>query len=194
MSYYGNDEQTLVSNEALLIAWIRQDPVRMRALSLVNSLNLPQGMIAAGFVRNLVWDRLHKMTSCTPLNDIDVIYFESTDLSTETDKLYELKLRELAPDLLWSVKNQARMHMRNGDKPYHSSLDAMSYWPEQETAIGVSLAFAEENELQLVSAFGLESLFNLQLTPNPKRLRAVFEARLSKKAWLRDYPKLNVDE
>ena len=180
-------------NETLLSTWIRQDPMRMRALRLVNSLNLPQGMIAAGFVRNLVWDRLHQMECCRPLADIDVIYFEPDDVSVETDKLYELKLRELAPDLPWSVKNQARMHIRNGDKPYQSSQDAMSYWPEQETAIGVRLAVTEENLLQVVSAFGLGSLFNLKLTPNPKRLRAVFDTRLGQKAWLEHYPKLNLD-
>lgn len=31
------------------------------------------------------------------------------------------------------VKNQARMHLRNGDRPYQSATDAMRYWPETAT-------------------------------------------------------------
>jgi hypothetical protein len=29
------------------------------------------------------------------------------------------------------------MHLKNGDKPYQSALDALSKWPEVVTAIGV---------------------------------------------------------
>ncbi len=74
-------------------------------------------MLAAGFVRNLVWDRLHGLVA-TPFTDIDVIYFDPADLSRETENRYEAELRILAPEYPWSVKNQARMHLRNGDKPY----------------------------------------------------------------------------
>ncbi|MFT5236225.1 MAG: hypothetical protein ACI90A_001594, partial [Shewanella sp.] len=134
MNQYESDSKTLCSHEELLITWIGQDPLRIRALQLVNALHLPQGFIAAGFVRNLVWDKLHDVVQSKPLADIDVIYFNPNDISTAADKAFERQLRQLAPELPWSVKNQARMHIRNGDDPYLSSLDAMGYWPEQETA------------------------------------------------------------
>jgi hypothetical protein len=49
-------------------------------------LKLPDGYIAAGYIRNRVWDHLHGFTERTPLNDVDVVYFNPHDLSEETDK------------------------------------------------------------------------------------------------------------
>ncbi|WP_246033163.1 nucleotidyltransferase family protein [Shewanella canadensis] len=163
-------------------------------------LALPQWMLAAGFIRNLAWDRLHG-TDASPFTDIDLIYFDPTDLSRETERRFEAKLRVLAPEYPWSVKNQARMHLRNGDKPYSSALDAMGYWPEKETAIAVSLSpdgaamgdnslIVEGCGIVFSSAFGLESLFQLQLTPNPKRPLTLFNHRLRTKGWLYTYPRL----
>lgn len=199
MNQYEIDRKTLTSHEILLTTWIHQDPVRMRALQLVQALNLPQGFIAAGFVRNLVWDRLHGVEQSKTLADIDVIYFNPNDISVAADKAYELELSLHAPKLPWSVKNQARMHIRNGDDPYLSSLDAMSYWPEQETAVAVMLQVGTvtekgkcEDEIKLVSVFGLESLFELKLTHNQKRSSAIFETRLADKKWLTHYPKLTI--
>ncbi len=57
-----------------IIQLIEKDQVRIKALECVNSLRLPQCYIAAGFVRNLVWDSLHKKQIPTALNDVDVIY------------------------------------------------------------------------------------------------------------------------
>lgn len=57
-----------------LIALIKEDRMRTEALGHVSELSLPQCYIAAGFVRNLVWDSLHGLA--TPLNDVDVIYFD----------------------------------------------------------------------------------------------------------------------
>ena len=199
MKQVESDSHILMSNEERLKGWIRQDPVRMRALQLVQTLNLPQGFIAAGFVRNLVWDKLHGIEQNRPLADIDVIYFNPNDISETADQAYELELRELAPELPWSVKNQARMHIRNGDTPYLSSLDAMGYWPELETAVAVSidpLIDSTDNfstiNINCHAVFGIEKLFNLTLSPNRNRSLALFEKRLKEKGWLDRYAKLTV--
>jgi len=188
--------------EQKLGQWINASPRHIRALRAARMLALPQWMLAAGFVRNLVWDRLHGFVA-TPFTDIDVIYFDPADLSRETENRYEAELRILAPEYPWSVKNQARMHLRNGDKPYLSSLDAMSYWPEKETAIGVSLIDVDEasidkfetisqTSLNVHAAFGLESLFLLKITYNPKRPLTLFNQRLHTKGWLDAYPDLQI--
>ncbi|WP_371846828.1 nucleotidyltransferase family protein, partial [Vibrio cholerae] len=85
-------------------------------------LELPQCYIAAGFVRNLVWDSLHNNVKLTPLNDIDVIFFDVDCLDANYEKSLELKLSEKMPQLNWQVKNQAKMHLQNGDNPYQSTL------------------------------------------------------------------------
>ncbi|MBF4328231.1 nitrate reductase, partial [Vibrio anguillarum] len=62
-----------------IVELIKEDPIRVEALYHVSQLGLPQCYIAAGFVRNLVWDSLHDFNEPTPLNDVDVIYFERTE-------------------------------------------------------------------------------------------------------------------
>tara|TARA_R110002167_G_scaffold302670_1_gene506967 strand:- start:258 stop:437 length:180 start_codon:yes stop_codon:yes gene_type:complete len=56
-----------------IIRLIGHDNVHVKALKNVASLSLPQCYIAAGFIRNLVWDSLHGKQIPTPLNDVDVI-------------------------------------------------------------------------------------------------------------------------
>lgn len=57
--------------EDLIREWIADDPLRMRALQLAREQDLPDWCIAAGFVRNLGWDKLHGSETPTPLEDID---------------------------------------------------------------------------------------------------------------------------
>ena len=51
---------------------LSQDPERLRILKMLAGLNLKDAYIAAGFVRNMVWDYLHKKPqnkqTATPLN------------------------------------------------------------------------------------------------------------------------------
>ncbi|WP_196351640.1 nucleotidyltransferase family protein, partial [Vibrio campbellii] len=54
--------------EDKLAQLLAKDPIRVQALQCVRSLDLPDCYIAAGFVRNLVWDHLHQKHNPTPLN------------------------------------------------------------------------------------------------------------------------------
>ena len=186
---------------ALLCAWLSQDKQRLRALELAQQCaqvyDIPQWCLAAGFVRNLVWDKLHDIKP-RPLNDIDLIYYCPLDTLPERDRAIEAYLQTLAPDLPWSVKNQARMHLKHLDNPYQSTQDAMCYWPEIETAVGVSLEQTLKSSapaiegLHIIAPFGLTSLFALQLTPNPRRPLALFHQRLAAKSWRKQYPRLAI--
>jgi hypothetical protein len=83
-------------------------------LSQVESLDLPDGWIGAGFIRNAVWDVLHGYPiDASRLNDVDVIYFDPADAGEDRDAVLERKLKASAPDVPWQVRNQARMHRRN---------------------------------------------------------------------------------
>lgn len=172
--------------------WMAADPLRMRALDIASQLELPDWCLAAGFVRNLVWDRLHGFNTPTAMNDIDLIYFDARQTDPQRDREIEAILRSRHPDLPWSVRNQARMHERNGDAPYCSSLDAMRYWVEVETAVGVRLLAG--GGMEILAPFGLDSLFAKNITLNPKRHKAAdFADRLSKKNWLQIWPELQVN-
>ncbi|QYJ80637.1 nucleotidyltransferase family protein [Shewanella acanthi] len=194
----------------LIIDWIRLDSARLQALEWAAQCadihNMEQWCLAAGFVRNLVWDRLHGFCNqenaqsmiqvehthhSNALNDIDLIYFCPLDFRPERDLAIEAYLRQLSPALPWSVKNQARMHLKNHDRAYTSCEDAMSHWPELETAVAVTQDL-KSGEWRILAPFGLQSLFNLQLTHNPLRKRAVFETRIADKGWLTRYPQLSL--
>ncbi|MFA0568690.1 nucleotidyltransferase family protein [Vibrio gallaecicus] len=173
-----------------IVELIKQDSTRVKALDCVAQLGLPQCFIAAGFVRNLVWDSLHNFGKPTPLNDVDVIYFVPDELHSESYLLYQAQLNSWMPELNWQVRNQGVMHERNGDAPYTSSLDAMSYWPEKETAIAIRKV--GPNQYECISSFGFESLFNYCVTHNSKRSLETFEQRVSQKGWLVRWPSLRI--
>ncbi|MDG3087758.1 nucleotidyltransferase family protein [Vibrio hannami] len=181
---------TKTQYERKIIELVRQDQQRVKALSAVYQLDLPDCYIAAGFVRNLVWDYLHQKACSTPLNDIDVIYYDPTEKNSNMYAVYEEQLKALEPEFNWQVRNQSLMHRRNNDAPYQSTLDAMSYWVEKETAVAIRKT--SENQYECISSFGFESLFNLKLTHNPKRTLQTFNERVHSKQWLEIWPKLTV--
>ena len=168
--------------------WIEADSQRMAALRTASKLSLPGWSLAAGFVRNLAWDKFHCFDQATPLNDIDLIYFDPDDVSKERDREIE---QSLGAELPWSVKNQARMHSRNQDPLYLSAADAMTYWVEVETAVGACLN--EEGALQLIAPFGVESLFSGTISLNPKRPKIEeCKRRIQDKRWLELWSKLKI--
>lgn len=160
----------------------------MNALHVVSQLDLPGWLIAAGFVRNLIWDELFNLT--TDLNDIDVIYYDAWEVSRERDILLENDLLRVQPNLPWSVKNQARMHLKNGDAPYQSSKDAMNYWPEKQTSIGVKLD--RKGNIVISHCFDLAFQFNGCINHNPARSIQVFNKRVQSKGWLDHWPALKI--
>jgi hypothetical protein len=84
------------------------------------------------------------------------------------------------------------MHLRNGHRPYRNTTDAISYYPEQATCVGVRLG--APNEVEVVAPLGLEHNWKLSIAPNPKANYAdsVFMARMKSKRWLETWPALEV--
>lgn len=100
---------------------IRSDPWRMECLRVVESVGLPDWYIAAGFLRNAIWDLLHAKPSRTTLDDVDVVYFDAIHLGTAAEAEIEATLRRRRPEVNWDVKNQARIHLRHGHAPYRDT-------------------------------------------------------------------------
>lgn len=128
----------MLSREEILLL-IENDKWMMEILENVKKLGLPDWWICAGFVRSKVWDVLHGFEERTPMPDVDVIYFDANNIDEVEEKRLEEKLRMMQPTIPWSVKNEARMHLKNGFPPYSSSVDAISKFPETATALGVKL-------------------------------------------------------
>lgn len=172
-----------------LITIIEQDEWMLTTLTTVQQLNLYDCWIGAGFVRNKVWDYLHDQER-TPLNDIDVIYFNPDNISKDAEVALEQQLKAIDPSLNWSVKNQARMHLRHQHPPYTNCKEAITFWPETATSVAVRLN--SKNKIEYLAPCGLADLFNLIVTPTPTIPIVVFNNRVTQKGWKETWPKLRI--
>ncbi|GAB1847299.1 nucleotidyltransferase family protein [Achromobacter xylosoxidans] len=178
----------------ILQTMLVDDVGRMRALKAVHGLGLPDCWIGAGFVRNLVWDRLAGFATTTVLNDVDVVWYGQEPACEADDLQLEQRLTRIAPDFPWSVKNQARMHLRNGDAPYHSTRDALTRWPETATAVAARLN--DRGGVEILAPHGLDDLFAGIVRPVSRFVeekRAELEARWRAKGWQRQWPFLRFE-
>ncbi|MGG6230350.1 nucleotidyltransferase family protein [Tenacibaculum sp. SDUM215027] len=172
------------------ISIIENDAWMLHILETVRGLHLPDCWIGAGFVRNKIWDYKHNSRR-TSLNDIDVIYFDENNLTKERELALEEQLKAINPSVNWSVKNQARMHLRNGHSPYKSCYEAISYWPETATAIAVQLN--TNNQIEFIAPHGLDDLFNLVVKPTPNFDLTTYCNRVTNKGWKDTWRKLVIE-
>ena len=176
-------------------AVLRADPLRWRLLEVVRVQDLPDSWIGAGFVRSAVWDHLHQRLPSPPAGDVDVIWHDPRRTDPAEGLKHEAALRLLEPSVAWSVKNQARMHERNGDAPYASATEAMRYWPE--TATAVAARRQNFDDCEIAAPLGLDDLLALVLRPTPRfsgERRSIYEDRLRTKGWTTSWPRLRAFE
>jgi hypothetical protein len=172
--------------------FIAHNPRMMRCLSVLATHGPAGAWIGAGFVRNAVWDHLSgQNTEALPLADLDVVFHEPFNLAAEQDAAFEGALRTAAPYLPWSVRNQARMHERNGHRPYRDVADALTHWPETATAIAARL---RPKGVEILAPFGVADVLGMILRPTPafRTKPEVVRARLEAKGWRARWPKLHV--
>ncbi|MFD2442498.1 nucleotidyltransferase family protein [Bacillus sp. CGMCC 1.16607] len=185
----------MIKNAEDIITHIQEDKWMMDILKAARSLGLPDWWVCAGFVRSKIWDVLHHFNERTALPDVDVIYYDPANINEVDEKELEKKLKLLLPDIPWSVKNQARMHVINNMPPYLSSVDAISKFPETVTALGVKLD--EEDHVILTAPCGIGDVINMDVKPTPYFMESndrllLYENRISKKEWKSVWNKIEV--
>src|SRR5689334_15263335 len=97
-------------------------------LQTIRELGPSGAWIAAGAVRDTVWDVLTGRPSTKPYGDVDVVYWAAAD-TEESAALHEERLRSVRPDIEWEVTNQATVHLwhwRQGRRRVaaHANLEA----------------------------------------------------------------------
>ncbi|GGP11820.1 nucleotidyltransferase family protein [Oceanobacillus neutriphilus] len=183
----------MIEFEDRLITILKEDSYILSILQTVEKLQLNDCWVAAGLIRNKVWDTLYNCH--TKINDIDVIYFNQTDLSRDTEKRLESKLEELMPEQPWSVKNQARMHVKNNNLSYISSFDGVSHFTEIPTAVAAQL---HHQEIKIMAPYGLKDLFQGVVKPTPyyskdTKLHPVYIERMRSKKWKTTWKNLIIE-
>jgi hypothetical protein len=157
--YYRELTNIIYSNE-----WL------MKVLRSAQKCDLPEWFVAAGAVRSIVWDKLHGYKDSTQISDVDVIFYDQSDLTQERDKKAEAELSSYMPNVEWDTKNQAAVHMWYKDvfgfsiEPILSSEDAINRW--SPASIGVRLLL--DDSLYIYAPYGLEDLFEMKFRRNQR--------------------------
>jgi uncharacterized protein len=182
------------SADARLEEIVRSTGWLMRALEAARSVDAPDWLLGAGAVRTAVWDRLHGYENPPSASDIDLVFFDASDLSVERDRQVEALLRAELPEAPWDAKNQAAVHLWYPRKfgyavePLRSSADAVATWPETATAVGLRLT--DDGQLRVCAPFGLDDLLGLVHRRNPRRVSVEeYERRLSTKRIAERWPR-----
>lgn len=183
-----------IQNKEHLVEIIKNDAYMMEVLLDAAQLNLPDWWISAGFVRNKVWDIIHDYEE-TPLNDVDVIYYEPDLISVEREIEYDAQLNIINPNIPWASKNQTRMHKKNNFLPYKNSIDAVNKYPEMPTAICVTL---REGNVILHYDYPFEELVEGIVKPTPfydkdSKNHYIYQQRIIQKNWIKTWPKLKIE-
>lgn len=178
-----------------LTALLLSDEEMRCVLQAIAELGLPDCWLAAGAVRNAMWNHLSSRPLFDRETDLDVVFFEPKGTQEEVNRLQD-QLHTRYPAYRWEVKNQAFMHQHSPHTaPYQSSCDAISKYPERCTAIAVRLL---EDDLEIFAPYGLEDIVNFMVRPtphfivHPERL-ALYRQRVSSKNWTDKWPQLQVE-
>ncbi len=185
----------MISQKEDVLRFIREDEWMMEILKVVRSLGLPDWWVCAGFVRSKIWDVLHGFHERTPLPDIDVIYFDPTNIEEKEEIKWQKLLKSMRADIPWSVTNEARMHLANHIPPYSSSEDAISKFPETVTALGVKLD--QDGQLILTAPWGIDDVIRMEVKPTPffkasRERMTIYHKRIKQKKWQETWPKVKI--
>lgn len=186
----------ILKTKSDIVNVIHNDPQMMEVIHAVNELQLPDWWVCAGFLRTKIWDVQHGFSENTVLADVDVIYYDETNIEESVEKEWELRLHLMLPHVPWSVKNQARMHKVNNIPPYRNSEDAISKFPETATALGIKTDTL--GKLVLTAPRGVEDAVNMVVRPTPyfkqhKNLLPIYKERQRRKNWQARWHKLRVE-
>ena len=169
----------------------------MDVLTIIEELNLKEGCLCAGTIRNLIWQELFDDSKGSKiLTDVDVIFFDPEMSYDETLKR-EKELNSNSPNYQWELKNQVYMHVHHPNQtPYKSVEDAISNFPERCTAVG---AYLKNGRLQLIAPFGWEDNITGIVRPTPSFSEslthlAYYKKRVASKDWQIRWPKLIIKE
>lgn len=175
-----------------IVSLVKNDKWMMDVLYEAQKLDLPDWMIGAGFLRNKVWDYLHNIKrEISDTRDIDLIYFDMSNIDKELDKKLSGKMSGLL-GLEWEIKNQAYMHTKHDRaEPYKNATEGLAEWVETPTCVAVTL---KNGEPEIIAPHGIDDLVNLIIRPTPTQNKnlELFWERIKSKKWLEKWPKLKV--
>ena len=180
-----------------LEAIIRQHALLLPVLRRLHALGLPDYLLVAGAIYNEVWNFLTERAPLTGVNDLDVFYFDDSDIGWDAEdrviKMVDAQFADLPVPV--QVRNQARVHLWFEAKfgspfsPLTSSAQMLERYASKTHAVGVRLL--DDGRMDIVAPFGLDDLFSFRMVPNPVLENRVAHTRKGERAKL-IWPELTV--
>lgn len=181
------------------ISIIKQNKELMLILDYIDFLNLPNSYIAAGSVFQTIWNYYDNKPLNYNIKDIDIIYYDSNNLSKEDEKKLESNISQYFKDMNYEfdVHNEARMHLwkkenenRNIDQ-YKNSEDAIDQWIATVHAIGIT---KKNNKIEVYAPYGLSDIFSKTIRPIKHKANSKELYNKKATAWKNRFDNLNIIE
>lgn len=152
---------------------IRGEPVLMEVLAGLREDGLPEGLLVAGALYNAAWNALSGRPTLHGVNDLDVFYFDASDIGYDAE---DVVIRRLAArfghlPVPVQVRNQARVHLWFPEKfgtaftPLSSAGEMLGRYAAKTHAVAARLE--ADDSLTILAPFGLDDIFSFRLVPNP---------------------------
>jgi uncharacterized protein len=153
---------------------IRQSPLLMATLERLRGLALPDSWLVSGAIYNSVWNHLSGRPPLVGINDLDVFYFDASDLSYEAEDQVIRRAQPVFADLPLPVqiRNQARVHLwyeghfGTPYAPLTSSCEAVDRFASTTHAVAARLE--ADGGIALYTPYGLEAMLAFRVVPNRK--------------------------
>lgn len=181
-----------VLNENDVAQLVSRDAWMMKVLRAADERGLPDWWIGAGFLRDRVWDAIEGNQVSKP-RDVDLVFFDSRNVKATNDWAITDEMNICYPLATWEVRNQARMHTKDGSKPFRCTAEGIAHWTETATAIAVRL---HDGELNFLYCYGSNDLLHLIVRPvtvdGSVSSSALVQRRIADKQWLVRWPHLQI--
>lgn len=169
----------------------------MATLDQIKKDKIPNCYIGGGSVPQIVWNHFHKFDQNHGINDFDVVYFDSKDLSQEAEANIQTHLASALASIPIRIEaiNEARVHLwyekelGKAMEPYTQVEDAIYCFPMTASSVGVRLT--ESGAMELYAPHGLTDLLGEVARPN--RVQITKERYLEKTSrWKEVWPRLTI--
>jgi len=185
-----------LSEAAKLQRVILNSPALEPIIRCWSAISLPDCWLVAGAIARTAWNDAFAFEPGYGLSDIDLVYFDASDLSEESEARHADRVRRAFSDLgvKLDVKNEARVHLWYSQRfsyeigPYRSMPHAIRTFPTTATAIGIQ---PSGSQLLISAPFGLSDLLGTIVRPNKAQItREIYEAKVAR--WRAVWPKLTI--
>ena len=196
MQYKSIEEQ----NE-IFISILKQNKDLMLILDYLEELKLPNFYIAAGSIFQTIWNYYDNKPLNYGIKDIDIIYYDSNNISKESEKELEDKIIDhfkiLNLNYVFDVHNEARMHLwkkENENKDinqYKNSEDAIDQWIATVHSVGITKI---NQDIKIYAPYGLSDIFSKTVRPikHKANSKELYDNKVA--SWKKRFNNLNIIE